>query len=339
MTSLPPARGPLCGTGWLALSDHDRLLRDDLPAVIAQGTLVAELEEPLPGPVLLLDVQGAGAALSVFADPAQGVGVLLRRGGAVQRLWLAGALPAAPGLGRLLLRWSATTGQWLLRHERRDLGLAREIRGTGAQGLPAGLIGAACAAGGRHPALLWFGVTDRAVPPPGLPWIGQRTPVATPTGPRAAGVLRAGEYVMGADGEARMLRRVARVALPARGNYAPILLRAPYFGLTQDLLVSADQRLRFHGTPVEYLFGEDAVLVAARDLADGVLALRDGRRAVTTAVLLDVGPQAVLQGPGIGLLSAAPETGVSPPPHRMLARYEAIALAARLRRRGAPRAA
>jgi len=46
-------------------------------------------------------------------------------------------------------------------------------------------------------------------------------------------------------------------------------LRAPYFGLRQDIMVAPEQRLVITGTDVEYLFGKEAVLVPVRHLADG----------------------------------------------------------------------
>jgi hypothetical protein len=50
------------------------------------------------------------------------------------------------------------------------------------------------------------------------------------------------------------------------GRSAPVMLRAPYFGLGADTCVTPDTRLKRHGADVEYLAGTDTVLVRAADL-------------------------------------------------------------------------
>lgn len=63
-----------------------------------------------------------------------------------------------------------------------------------------------------------------------------------------------------------ILQRIDSV-VPARGLNKPIVLRAPYFGLKQNITVAPNQHLVIQGTEVEYLFGHEAVLVPARNLA------------------------------------------------------------------------
>ena len=101
------------------------------------------------------------------------------------------------------------------------------------------------------------------------------TPLATPWGYKQAGALRRGDTVMTRDdGVVPVLQKVRRM-LPARGSYQPIRLRAPYFGLQQDIIVAPDQRLIIDGPEVEYLFGQEAVLVPARHLVNGFAALTE----------------------------------------------------------------
>jgi hypothetical protein len=53
------------------------------------------------------------------------------------------------------------------------------------------------------------------------------------------------------------------------GRSAPVMLRAPYFGLGADTCVTPETRLKRHGADVEYLAGTDTVLVRAADLVSG----------------------------------------------------------------------
>ncbi|MEM8577641.1 MAG: Hint domain-containing protein [Pseudomonadota bacterium] len=101
-----------------------------------------------------------------------------------------------------------------------------------------------------------------------LPSLHPETPVATPQGYRAAGEIVAGDQVMTPGGAATVCAQVRRT-LPARGQFAPVQLSAPYLGLAGDIVVAPDQRLVQSGSAVEYLFGEEAVLVPAHHLAAG----------------------------------------------------------------------
>jgi len=105
------------------------------------------------------------------------------------------------------------------------------------------------------------------------PTLTPETPVATPLGYRPVGQLRRGDTVLTAKGETvPVLHRIDR-EVPARGTQRPIRLRAPYFGLKQDIEVAPDQRLVIRGSEVEYLFGHEAVLVPARHLAGASAAM------------------------------------------------------------------
>ncbi|MEP5731416.1 MAG: Hint domain-containing protein [Sulfitobacter sp.] len=108
-----------------------------------------------------------------------------------------------------------------------------------------------------------------------MPTLLPATPLATPWGYKAASNLQRGDTVVTRDdGVVPVLQTVNRM-VPARGSYRPIRLRAPYFGLKQDIIVAPDQRLLIDGPEVEYLFGQEAVLVPARHLVNGFAALTE----------------------------------------------------------------
>lgn len=116
------------------------------------------------------------------------------------------------------------------------------------------------------------------------------TGIDTPNGLCAVEKLRAGDLVETAEYGLQPVRAIVTHRVPAFGRFAPIHLRAPFFGLEQDLTVAPDHRLLISGVDAEYLFGSDSVLVEARHLAK-MAAYPRGRGADTICyvqVLLDM---------------------------------------------------
>ncbi len=121
--------------------------------------------------------------------------------------------------------------------------------------------------------MIFAALSDQIEPIGPMPTLLPATPVATPWGYKEAHALKRGDTVTTRDdGVVPVLQRVQRT-VPARGSYRPIRLRAPYFGLQQDIIVAPDQRLIIDGPEVEYLFSQEAVLVPARHLINGFAAL------------------------------------------------------------------
>ena len=95
------------------------------------------------------------------------------------------------------------------------------------------------------------------------------TRLDTPEGQKEVQHLRPGDHVL--DAEGRELRVQHIIKAPA--TRTAICLRAPYFGLNQDLVVGEDHRIAVTSDAAEYLFGAETVLVPA-------WALKDARRAL-----------------------------------------------------------
>lgn len=120
--------------------------------------------------------------------------------------------------------------------------------------------------------VVFFAASDHQQPVGPMPALSARVPVATPFGDRPVAQLICGDTVCTRDhGVVPVLHRVSRT-VPALGSFRPIRLRAPYFGLTQDVVVAPHQRLVITGTDVEYIFGREAVLVPAQSLVNGFAA-------------------------------------------------------------------
>lgn len=114
-------------------------------------------------------------------------------------------------------------------------------------------------------------VVEPLGPQPGL--LGD-APVRTEIGFVRIKDLKRGQRIATSQGSFEpVLEKIAR-RVPARGRFMPFSLRAPYLELQQDVIVSADQRIELRGSEVEYNFGQEAVFVAARALANGRCAHR-----------------------------------------------------------------
>ena len=92
--------------------------------------------------------------------------------------------------------------------------------------------------------------------------------VATTEGYRSVERLALGDMVETAHGGPAPIRWITRIEMPAVGHFAPVRLRAPYYGLSQDIVVAQCQGLLMNGPDAEYLFGADTVLVRAHDLTN-----------------------------------------------------------------------
>lgn len=333
-------------TDWIALSDagliNTALASAAVPrqqpsqtGLIQKGLFVMELALPMTGAMVLMNHQsdhGWPSTFAVFHDLAAGLVILHRQGKSVARHLLPGPLPYGRGTGRLSFRFDAPARVWDMTFELLASDPPAVIASTGRNPMPLHLsdIQPMCTAPRSTGAVLWFGLTRGAAPPTSAAWIGQRTPVETSLGPVAAGNLVPGIIIMTADHGPLPLRARRNLTLPARGSFAPVLLRAPFFGLRQDLLVSADQLVAVTGAEAEYLFAEESVLMRAGDMVDGRTALTDQRRAVIDCVDLDLGRPALIEADGC-LIATGHHDGAEAS-LRCLHSYEVLTLMALLGR-------
>ncbi|KIC49665.1 Hint domain-containing protein [Tateyamaria sp. ANG-S1] len=119
------------------------------------------------------------------------------------------------------------------------------------------------------PDVVFAGISTDILPIGPMPSLHPTTPIATPTGYRPAGTLQRGDTVTTDTGDIVPVLHTVTQTVPAYGSFAPVRVRAPYFGLSQDIIVAPDQRLVLRGSEVEYTFGQEAVLVPARHLING----------------------------------------------------------------------
>lgn len=218
----------------------------------------------------------AGTDLVLIADPRFGLGLFLRRGGQAFRAEVAWPGDGPPALSRILFYRQGAAGDWTFAVEDRGAGRFAFASGTGAVALPLRDPGVpwADARQTRDPAVTWFGLAEGRVPF-GLPCgLGADALVLTPNGHVAAAQLRAGDLVITRDRGAQPVRAAGVVAHPAHGANVPVILRSNYLGARLDLRILPQQRIALAGAEVEYLFGEDEVLVEAGCFTDDRAVIR-----------------------------------------------------------------
>ncbi len=110
-----------------------------------------------------------------------------------------------------------------------------------------------------------------------VPCFVRGTRILTDTGPRAVQDLEEGDLVVTRDNGLQPLRWTGSRTVAAAGKHAPVCIRANTFGDHNELWVSPLHRVLIRDCTAELLFGENEVLVAARDLVnDGSVTIANG---------------------------------------------------------------
>ena len=294
--------------GWIALSDPmGRTHTARLPGVslLERGSMLFEvvLDPDVAGPITLLqyrDDQDRSRAICLSLDPSQELRLVQRQGARETCVTLACTLGPEAKTLRILYAWNAPQRCCRLSMECVETGALDHANGRDPLPLPMSDIAALFShAPHRHKdaAVLWFGVTTGVVPLGLDASLSASTFLQGPSGPIRADQIEPGDLVMTVDHGAQPVRWRQRFSLPAMGSFAPVRLRTPFYATPRDLVVSQTARIVLSGSEVEYLFGEDEVLVQARHLVNHRTALFETRRSVIDHVslmfdrheLLDVG--------------------------------------------------
>ena len=115
------------------------------------------------------------------------------------------------------------------------------------------------------------GISDSAfVTVTTIPCFTRGTRILTPSGEVHVEDLQIGQMVTTQDRGAQPIRWIGTRTAKARGQSAPVVIEQGTFGLNRRLLLSQLHRVLVSNAHAELLFGEDEVLVAAKDLVNGV---------------------------------------------------------------------
>lgn len=113
------------------------------------------------------------------------------------------------------------------------------------------------------------GITDTAfVTVTAIPCFVRGTMILTEHGEKAVEDLVAGDRIETRDNGLQELRWIGSRKVAAEGRFAPIAIEAGTFGMHRRLVVSPQHRVMLTHWMAELMFGEDEVLVAAKDLVN-----------------------------------------------------------------------
>lgn len=271
----------------------------DGDCLLVRGTLMLEFHLPeisRPEPLLLYSQDGLWPLrLALQAVPGGGLSFVLEQGGSVLHQALNPTSLGRTGKLRLAYAWDAPARKGRLTLERPDgghmqLAALRNPKPWRLRDLLA-LTGPLSYAA---PSVEFMALSSSLEPTGPAPALLPCTPIATPGGYQPLGSLQRGDLVLSSGGDAVPVLHMAERQVPSLGSFAPVRLRAPYFGLLQDILVAPFQRLVLSGSEVEYLFGQPSVLVPAGNLVGTGTAVKEeacGRlRTYRQAVLPDHEP-------------------------------------------------
>lgn len=282
---------------WIALADHleqqfsltglggqyqNRPQAPSIPdALLVRGSLMIETRlSPDGRPQDLLNYKNNGSwlqSLSVHAIPGGGITLVIAQNDDITHATVHHIGAGRTDVLRITYAWDAPRRWGRLSVERPDTThQAHMVEVANTKPLPlSDLHDLILDVNKRQLAedIVFVAISDRVEPVGPMPTLTTQVPVETSLGYRKIGDLRRGDLVRAEDGALVPVLHNMRRTVPARGSFAPIRLRAPYFGLKQDIIVAPDQRLIIRGSEVEYLFGREAVLVPARHLGNETAAL------------------------------------------------------------------
>lgn len=270
---------------WLGAADEEGIWLPEIPQIpevrLLRGSLMIELRNLPASRAMALLSTGAGApSAALVCEPGGILRLTLhdRSGQRHIRLNLAEAF--GDDHGRVVYSWDSAACWGRLSAESLDgvRAVTRQFRHPVAPSMAAAvrLIQA------PRPAEMPFLAVSRQVEPIGpLPGLTPDTPCETPLGELPAAALPPGAHA-GSGPLAEPILAVLHRTVPAMGMFAPVRLRAPYFGLREDIRIAPHHCIVMRGAEVEYLFGREAVLVPSRFLVNGSSALRERRAGTVT---------------------------------------------------------
>lgn len=281
--------------GWIALADHEQqifatkglgapmgspALVDTSPgALLTRGSLVIETRLPTikrPQPLVLYNRTGNWPFhFSLQAIPGGGLVLIMDQGEEILHKSINHSEAGRMDILRITYSWNSLERWGQLSLERSDQEQVILVSIDAPKPLLVSDIQSLIQPSADRfmaPDVIYLAVSTDIEPVGPMPSLAPKTQVATPRGYQEIGSLRRGDLVLTADGKSVPVLQALTRTVPARGHFSPVLLRAPFFGLQQDIVVAPSQRLVISGSEVEYLFGRESVLVPAFHLLGGTSA-------------------------------------------------------------------
>lgn len=274
---------------WLAICDHDarrfspfglgldkrasRRIADDPRALLTRGSIVFESRlSPDGRPQLLFGYKTVFPllrSLTFQAIPGGGIAMVQVQGETIRHAAITQKKAGRTDVVRITYSWDSDERWGRMSLEKPEETTVTSVYVDNPQPLTLDDIRDLMLGRNGHtfaPDMIFAALSDEIEPIGPMPSLMADVPLATPRGYKACGDLQRGDTLLTQRGEIVPILQTVERLVPARGSFRPIRLRAPYFGLQQDILVAPDQTLMIDGPEVEYLFNKEAVLVPARHL-------------------------------------------------------------------------
>lgn len=247
------------------------------------GSLIVETTLDQAGNVLspLVDCKISGGTNSQFSlsiDRDGNIEILFGLGGTIRRLNLSGDTNQTQTSLRITFSWDVPNKTVLLSVEAPENGYLSQAEAKTPLPMPMEIINALLdqkPPANVNSSITFLSVSNKVEPVGITPSIAGASLIDTPIGRVPINALNCGDLVSTLDNGAQPIRWICQRTVPTRGLFQPLRLRAPFFGLQQDVLVAPEQRLVFENTEIEYLFGVESVLVEARHLANNINVIRE----------------------------------------------------------------
>ena len=269
-----------------------------MPSLTEQSLMTYNAREPWP------------TGMSLSLDPHGMLTLTQAQGENVRRFTLATGVKGRATVMTVTFAWDAPNRRAILAAEVPDTGALRFM--TDHAPLPMSVRDATRIMTDRHscyfaPGVRFAALADAMAPIGPLPSLDGATPLPTPQGDIAIAKMRPGQIVQTADGGTAQVRWVGGVTLPARARFAPLHLRAPFYGARRDIHCAPCQQIHFRSTEVEYLFATHTVSARAGDILDGIGPRATGGALTATywQVLLDRQVPVNIHGVECEMLDAA----------------------------------
>ena len=272
---------------WFALYNpetREAWVRDDVEdildrrprACVPRGSVVLETRlSPEGRPQALVSFKREGTSTSSFSlmsTPHGSVVLVIAQGDEVVHEVLERGREARTDTLQVTISWDVhkQLGRLVVARPETEHVLIRHFAMSRAP-LLSDLVALACPKGLTQidPDVIFVALSTDIEPVGPMPTLSPSVPIETAQGVCLAVSLQQGDVVRSADGTLVPVLHAVSRTVPALGSFRPVRLRAPYFGLTQDVVVSRHQRLLVSGPEVEYLFGREEVLIPASALVNG----------------------------------------------------------------------
>jgi hypothetical protein len=271
-------------------------------SLLVRGSLVIETRlspGQRPQPLLLFEQEGRWALkISLQAIPGGGIIMILSQGEDIQHCAVNQSDAGRTDVLRITYTWDSLARRGFVAVERTERDQLVMVPLKDPKPLRVRDLKALFSENGKlylDEDLIYLAASTEIEPVGPMPTMSVDTPIATPDGYRRIGELKRGDTVFSNEGlVVPVLHQISRT-VPARGSFVPVRVRAPYFGLQRDVLVAPSQRLVITGSEVEYLFGQEAVLVPVCHLSGGSSAIPvSGHATITYSQLLLPGHEALV---------------------------------------------